>query len=163
MKESIGGAWLFGVIVAFMMIFVGYLVIMINYTTAFKLKNEVVHVIERYEGLSSGDNGSVKIINQYLKNSKYNAVGTCECETANSCYGATDLDNANLTQINNSNKNDRYYYCVQFYNTSNADNPNTGFYETQLFLNFNLPVLGRIAKITIRGQTIKMKYPIDYV
>lgn len=164
MRESIGGSWLFGTITVFMMIFVGYLVIMINYTSAFKMKNEAVHMIERYEGLSNGDKGSVKLINQYLANSKYTATGKCDCEGADGCYGAKafnatekiELGNqTSLVSLKNIKNTDDYYYCVKFYNLDNE----YGYYDIELFLNFNLPVLDQIAKFGIKGQTIKIKYP----
>ena len=63
MRESIGGTWLIGLVITFMLLFVAYLTVMINYSTAFKNKNEVVSIIEKYEGLSSGDTSSIGIIN----------------------------------------------------------------------------------------------------
>lgn len=156
MRESMGGAWLTGLVITFMLIFVAYLTVMINYSTVFKTKNEVVHIIEKYEGLSEKTDGSVQIINQYLANSGYNAKGKCECKgDPNSCYGAEDLSSHNLTK---NPTNGQYYYCVQYTNSAEK----TGYYDVQLFLKFDLPVLGQIGQFKIKGQTIKIKYPTGY-
>lgn len=146
MRESIGGTWLFGLVITFMLIFVGYLTVMINYSTAFKNKNEVVHIIEKYEGLSSKNNGSIHIINQYLNNSGYSATGSCP----SGWYGSTDLSKDNLT-TNGGNNN---YYCVKY----ESVNKDTGYFNVRLFLKFDLPVLGQLGRFEVKGQTIKIKY-----
>lgn len=144
MRESVGGTWLFGLVITFMLLFVAYLTVMINYSTAFKNKNEVVSIIEKYEGLSSGDTNSISIINNYLKNSGYNATGKCDEEW----YGATSLDSsANLIE-----KADNAYYCVKY----NSTGKQIGYFDVKLFLKFDLPVFGQIGRFKINGQTIKI-------
>ena len=131
---------------------------MITYSTAFKMKNETVNIIEKYEGLSK--NGSVKIINQYLSNSGYNGEGRCECESDWGCYGAKNLSDSSssLVKINNNNIKEDYFYCVQYH----SKGENSGYYDIQLFLKFDLPVLGKIGNFKVKGQTIKMKYPANW-
>ncbi len=159
MRESIGATWLFGLIIGITMMFVGYLVVMINYSTVFKVKNEVVNIIEKYEGLgttgytpgSSGSQpGSIWIINKYLVNSAYRATGKCP----DGWYGEENIDESSygkLTQNNSSNN----YYCVNYVNTGS----NTGYFEVKLFLKMDIPVLGRLGAFQINGQTIEIKYP----
>ena len=129
MRDAIGGAWLTGLIITFTLIFVAYLTVMITYSTAFKMKNETVNIIEKYEGLSK--NGSVKIINQYLSNSGYNGEGRCECESDWGCYGARNLSDSSssLVKINNNNIKEDYFYCVQYH----SKGENSGYYDIQLF------------------------------
>ena len=157
MRESIGGAWLIGLVITFMLIFVAYLTVMINYSTAFKTKNEVVNIIEKYEGISK--NTSLPIINNYLANSGYNAQGKCSCVDDNDnshCYGVSSLETTSTT-ISKASKNNKYYYCVEF---TVSDN-NTGYYNIELFLKFDLPVLGQIGNFKVKGETIKIKYPAN--
>ena len=56
--------------IIFMLIFVAFLSLSLNYTKAFKIKNEIITTIEKYEGLTSSESktspGSIKIINNYL-------------------------------------------------------------------------------------------------
>ncbi len=44
MKESIGGTWLLGFVLVFIVIFSAYLAVSINYTKAFKVKNKSSHL-----------------------------------------------------------------------------------------------------------------------
>ena len=52
MRESVGSTWLFGIVLAFTLIFSGFLVLALSYSKAYKLKNEVTSMIEKYEGLT---------------------------------------------------------------------------------------------------------------
>ena len=49
MRESIGGAWLFGIVTVFIFFFAAFLAYSISYTRAFNLKNEIINVIEQNE------------------------------------------------------------------------------------------------------------------
>ena len=46
MRESIGGAWLFGIVIVFIFLFAAFLTYSISYTKAFNIKNEIINYIE---------------------------------------------------------------------------------------------------------------------
>lgn len=155
MRDSIGGAFLFGIIFTFTLIFVSYMVIMINYSTVFKVKNEMVSIIEKYEGLSSGTidedgnvSSSIWIINRYLENSRYTGQGYCDGEDG--WYGAGTLEGGSKLVLGQKPA----FYCVKAIDDGNG----YGHYEVKLFLKFELPVIGNIARMTVNGETIKIKY-----
>lgn len=50
MRESIGGTWLFGIVITFIALFSGFLAYSISYTRAFNMKSEILNIIERDEG-----------------------------------------------------------------------------------------------------------------
>ena len=47
MRDSIAGAWLYSIILIFIVILVGFIAISINYNKAYKLKTTVVNLIEQ--------------------------------------------------------------------------------------------------------------------
>lgn len=53
MRESIGGTWLFGIVITFIALFSAFLSYAISYTKAFNLKSEILNMIERSEGWTS--------------------------------------------------------------------------------------------------------------
>ena len=55
MRESIGGAWLFGIVIVFIFFFSGFLAYSISYTKAFNVKNNIISFIEEYEGYTVGE------------------------------------------------------------------------------------------------------------
>ena len=50
MREAIGGAWLMGVVVFFIVLFTSYLALSVNHSRAFNVKNAIVEIIERHNG-----------------------------------------------------------------------------------------------------------------
>ena len=49
MKEAIGGSWLMQIVIFFVLLFAAFLCFAINYTRAFKVKNELIKTIQRYQ------------------------------------------------------------------------------------------------------------------
>ena len=59
MKEAIGSTWLMGMIITFIAIFSGFLAYSISYTKAFRVKNEVINIIEKNEGFTFSTHGRI--------------------------------------------------------------------------------------------------------
>ena len=154
MRESIGSTWILQLVIVFMLIFVAFLALSINYTKAYKIKNELLSIIEKYEGLNSKDNGSISIINNYLRYNSYGTMGTCDAES----FGATSLDSNSLVPTSDNTK---YYYCIKKINTSNMTFPDRASYEIETFFKFNLPLLGDIFTFRVTGEKIDINGPDD--
>jgi len=104
MRESIGSTWILQLVIVFILLFVGFLTLSLGYSKSYKVKNETLSVIEKYEGLTVD---AVKIINNYLEYNNYDAKGKCEDDT---WYG---LDNLTVTTLEKANPNKKYYYCIK--------------------------------------------------
>ncbi len=130
---------------AFTILFAAFLAIAITYNKAFKLKNESLTILEKYEGVSEK---SLSIINNYLKNNGYNTKGKCKSEE----YGVDSLDNSSYEL---ADKNKSYYYCISYYcNTTCSLNKNNKiYYKYKLFFKFNLPFFGDLTTFNINGET----------
>ena len=63
MRESIGGAWLFGIVIVFIALFSAFLTYSVSYTKAFNAKNEIINIIEENEGFTMHTDTSVDIKN----------------------------------------------------------------------------------------------------
>ena len=150
MRESVGSTWIFALAISFTLIFSGFLVLVLSYSKAYKLKNEMTSIIEKYEGITTNDKlnnkGSLSIINQYLYNSGYNAVGHCDVGS----YGVDDLLSDTIVQITDANKNQDYYYCLK---TNTSKSSCTTLFTITVFYDFNLPFFGQLKKYSISGQT----------
>ena len=55
MRQAIGGAWLYGIVIVFMMFMIAYVSATLNYSRAYKTKTQVVNIIEEYQGVVSGE------------------------------------------------------------------------------------------------------------
>ncbi|MCM1052580.1 MAG: hypothetical protein NC483_01195 [Ruminococcus sp.] len=143
MRQTIGGTWLMQLMILFILLFVGYIVLTLSYSKSIRLKNEVVTMVEKYNGLHDE---SVSLINNYLSSSGYTARGNCTATSGTGVYGATDLK---IMALEEAQPNKKYYYCVKKFKGANT----TKYYQVTLFYKFNLPILGNISGFTVRGTT----------
>ena len=155
MRQAVGSTWIFGIVLAFTLIFSGFLVLALSYSKAYKLKNEMTSIIEKYEGITKTDKknnlGSIQIMNDYLKNSGYKAKGHCYLsEYTGKVYGVDNLSDNYLTEVTEANQSNNFYYCVSY----NSDKKScTTLFTITVFYDFNLPVLGDIRQYSVTGQT----------
>ena len=165
MRESIGSTWIFQIVVIFILLFVGFLFLTLTYSKSYKLKNEVINIIEKN---GSVNKKSVALINNYLTNSGYSYKYRCPQQTAETIndpvwYGCNDLEGNTLVEVTNNSKD--YYYCIRkFTNKDNeagsygspANKNITMYYEIQIFYKFSLPIIENIGTFTTNGTTNDM-------
>ena len=133
MRQAIGSTWLMQLVIIFMLIFVAFLALSINYTKAFKTKNELVNMLEEREGIGSGeDTGALMLINNYLNYNNYSKRGRCEADE----YGVSNLNNASLEAVDRAR------------------------YQIRIFFNFSLPIIGDIFTFSVEGTTIDINHAL---
>ena len=62
MKEAIGGTWLFGIVLTFVVLFTTFISLSTNYSRCFRIKDEIITTIEHYNGVNEK---SLKYINEF--------------------------------------------------------------------------------------------------
>lgn len=190
MKKSISNFWLLSLVIVFIFIFSAYLIITLNYAKAFKVKNEVLSIIEKKKGISSNSTissvtsrfsgvGNVKVpksalgvINVYLNASGYKVKGNCYLNDGGQWYGIKELvDNSgdpviSYEKITTSNRNKKYYYCFSKRMNICSEGCNVSnsaipyFYNVLLFYKMELPVLGDLFTFRVKGTTDEIFYDV---
>jgi len=168
MREAYGGAWIYGIMITFTMIFVAYVAISINYSKVFTAKSHIINIIEQYQGLNSK---SLSKIDRQLEIDSYKGNGPCATKKTikssvisnNEAYGTGDF--VGVTGGSGTfNGAGKYQYCVY---KSHAIKSGAGsgvedyYYMVVTFLKFNFPVLGDIYNLRISGETHAINYPND--
>lgn len=145
MRQTIGGTWLLQLMIVFILLFVGFIVLTLNYSRTVRIKNEMIDMIEKYEGLNEQ---SIELVNNYLIYTNYNVEGVCVSNGGDTkgIYGAYDLTSNELEPAREGQK---YYYCIKKYKGANTSN----YYQITIFYKFNLPVIGDTSSFTIKGST----------
>lgn len=145
MRESIGGTWILGFVVLFVVLFSGYLAVSVNYTKAFKAKNKIINVIEENEGFTTT-----------------NFVGQIESQTLDSLKNSNSTEDkiyAYLKEIGyattklDSNKceSGNMYsggYCIKKVCSSNG-----AYYKVTSFVKIELPIVWSTFTVPIKGET----------
>ena len=174
MKNSISNVWILGIVILFLLIFSGFIIITINYNKVFKMKNTVISIIEKNDGVdndkrsscnetssipNSGGRticvgaGAVETINAYLYAMNYSATGDClmdnETFSEDEWYGVSDLSNPREARLVKADHNTRYHYCIAAHDTEFR----TKYFKVRLFFYFDLPVIGNLIPVNVDGTT----------
>ncbi len=155
MREAIGGALSIQLIAIFLFIINAYLAFNVNYTKAFNVKNEIINIIEKFEGYTgdtnpNGDGGSCTNGN--------NACNQIADYLEQIAYPANDFQCADGFH----KKLDRF--CIRSVqegylgSTSNNSQYMGSHYEVQTFVPIAFPGLDKILPIfsqvfSVRGET----------
>lgn len=141
MRESIGGTWLFQIAIVFILLFAGYLALSVNYSRAFKVKNEIISIIERNEGPTTKAQSQ---ITQYLGTVNHTVVG--KCETDETAFMSTHYGRGAYCLKKT---------CVDGHVISRA------YYKVTVFFKFDLPVVGDLFTFRVVGETKVIYKPED--
>lgn len=141
MRETIASTWIYQLVIIFILMFVAFLILSLTYSKNYKTKNEIIDIIEKYEGVNQK---SVQLINNYLSYTGYKVKHSCPTQP-NDWLGATSLENISLTK---AQVGEKYYYCLR-----RVINSNKMYYQVKTFFKFNLPIFGDIHTFTVDGTT----------
>ncbi len=154
MREAIGGSWLFNIVIFFVILFTGYLCLSINHTKAFNVKDDVVKIIERYNGFSdelnninaTNDDAIKEIVNS-LQEFGYRNSSSCPNDGGPVWYGF-DREGRRDTGNNNS------AFCIREVNgATGAGLPKNVYYQVVVFYQLDLPIFNNLFAFNLKGDT----------
>lgn len=169
MREAIGGTWLFGIVITFIVMFTSFLAYSISYTKAFNLKNEILNLIERHEGFSDTKLELKNATNEELYNDDTVAsLAFLKIKTMG--YNYTIIDEAYKrgadvcsTSEYIKPKNVEYKtggYCI-YYLCTNDSGSTKLHYKVTTFIALEIPVINLLLRIPISGETKTLYYDIN--
>ncbi len=165
MRESIAGAWLYSLILIFMVILVGFVSVSLNYNKAYKLKTSVVNIIEQFQGINKD---SVGTIGKHLDNNGYINGKTCRKLFKNG-EKYIEINNGVASNVKTKGASDAESKPAQVCVTRTLAKKNDDdtsvqrdyYYDVYMFFSFSLPVFGDVFKFTVTGSTNAIHYPND--
>ena len=161
MREAIGGTWLFGLVITFIVFFASFLAVSINYAKAFNVKNNVVDLISKYEG--NNCNARKKIAN-YLKDTGYLVTGVCP-KSGDYLYDGFNYIGYDL-EGNQVADGKKAYYCVstdsiEDTELATGDTLEKKYYRVMVFFKIDLPLVGELTTFKIKGETESIYFAKD--
>lgn len=168
MKSSIGNMWLIGLMITFILLFVSYILVTVDYNRSFKMKNEILSIVEKKHGMTNYtrgtnarsaingedvtvDSSTVQTINVFLHGSGYDIKGTCPTDDDANWYGVKELSyTKDKVDIEKATKGEEYYWCFAKYTIKSK---NKSYYRIRIFFRMNFPILGDILKFDVDGTT----------
>lgn len=159
MKEAIGGISIFQIVIAFIILFTGYICLSINYSKAYSIKNELLTIIKNQGGIcSSGDGSSVLcknfqyLVSNYLQETSYRSTGTCDDDWVGFDRNGELVDNGKSAS-----------FCVRGVNIANSGDqiPVGVYYEVEVFYQLDLPIINSLFHLSIKGETSRIYSPSE--
>ena len=146
MRESIGGAWLLGIVMTFIVLFASFLAVSINYSKAFKVKNNVVDLIEKHEGMTDE---AVDAIWNYLYTEGYILKSGCKA-------GYTGFDKGGK-----ATDQSKSLYCVKKNEITTDTALDKAYYSVEVFFRLDIPVIGELMTFSVTGETMSIYFAKD--
>lgn len=151
MRESFGGAFMIKLVLVFIVVYISFMAVAINYAKAFRVKNQVINILEQTK--FNGSKSSEEVVDNYLKKVNYNLSDNIEkiekkCNEQAESLGKTEIVVSEygvcLISMSDSNDSPRYY-TVTTYIT--IDFP---FFNISMIL----PIIGETKSIYYEGREI---------
>lgn len=152
MKESIGVLSLTNIVILFILVFTGYLCVMLNQTKAYNVKNEIITIIQKHNGL--GDDALAEI-KEYMDKVGYRSTGKCD---------KVDYNDGSITSkvIQTSGEltdSDKGMICITTHsinynlNDPTGQFPNAAYYDVKVFFALDMPIINSVFNFNLRGNT----------
>lgn len=142
MRESIGNAYLLGIVIFFTTIIMLFFTASMNYTRAFKAKNRIINILETNKTY----NGNVADeINKSLGDMHYRIANNAKCKTDGR------FEEAGLK--NQTEGTNGYRYCVYEFNN---ENDRGTYYGVVTYMYFDIPLINVTLEFPIYGETKTM-------
>lgn len=154
MRESIGATYIFSICLTFIILFTAYLAISLNYAKAFRIKSNIVSMIEENEGYCS--NNLEQKVRDYLISEGYTASGTCSPNISSTNSRTVDdyrLVSDGCIDIYNTGKCNACIYRRERYNNSDDIGDSNSYYKVVAFFKFDLPILNVLTNFKVGGET----------
>ena len=156
MKEAVGGIGITQIVIFFLILFSAYISVSINMSKAYKVRNEVISIIEKNNGLN---NTALSQIQNYMSSVGYRTTGNCN---SSDNFGWEGINGNNY---NNSSKALFCYRAMEVvYSTAGSAGdpqfPQSAYYQIKVFFSLDIPVINNVFKFHLIGSTRRLYYPV---
>ena len=155
MKESVGALSLTTIVIFFIILFSGYLCISVNNTKAYNVKNEMINIIQKHNGL---DDGTFEEIRDYMSTVGYRSTGPCDPEFDGVGYSATGTASGSRGAL----------FCIKEVQADGGDRydphnqfPDVKYYKIKVFFSLDLPIFNNAFSFSLSGVTKNIFYPVE--
>jgi len=132
MRESFGGAFMIKLVLVFIIIYVSFMAVAVNYAKAFRVKNQIINILEQNQYSGPGDSKTLNLVERYLASAHYHVDGvTCPSDNSLAAYGV----------------------CIE-----GASGGSMAHYMVYTYISIDFPFFGIRMRLPIRGETKTFVY-----
>lgn len=141
MRESFGGAFMIKLVLIFIVIYISFMAVAVNYAKAFRVKNNVINILEQSQ-FKLGD--SIDNIDNYLRGVPYNLNGNSSIKE----HCGVDFGNSNENRILTN-----YGVCIVENGSGNKH-----YYTVTSYISVEFPFFDIYMTLPISGETKMIIY-----
>lgn len=150
MRDAFGGAFSIKLMLIFLMLYVAFICVALNYARAFRVKNRIINIIEQNEGYCGSNIEQIdRDINEYLKMAGYTIL-------YNDVKDVVGNDKE-YDCLNTFTTGQGYCIYVKGNSTGSLDCNDKVVYSVETYMLFQIPIIdtftGLNFPITIKGET----------
>lgn len=135
MRDAYGGTFMIEIMMVFVVLFVSFTAVIVNVAKTFRIKNEIINIIEQDGGFNNGSKAQTDI-EAYFKTTSYQLI-----------YNRTDLESSCTSQDGGVWSSPGY--CV----VPLPSSKDTRYYKVTTYVSISLPFFGLEFTIPISGET----------
>ena len=135
MRESFGGVFIIKFLMVFIVFYISFMAIAINYAKVFRIKNQVINIIEQNQYSGNSDINTLDLIEQYLPTVHY-FVQEINCESRQN--NGQKVEGTNVNGI-----------CI----LPMSDDDNNQYYKVTAYIKIDFPFFGTNLVVPISGET----------
>jgi len=152
MREAIGNTFIVNLLLIFIAVMSALLIGSIGYSKAFKVKNRIIYILEKYEGYTA--------VAQTEINASLRDIGYPIAANNRQCPSPAAMG-ADRTVYGGSPAGMDYHYCI--YEYENIGTQGKGhYYGVITFMHFDIPLIGNYLQFQVRGKTRTMLDITDF-
>ena len=131
MKEAVGGTSLFFIVIVILSVFALYVSLAINWSAAYKVKDEILFYIETNRGMNKKALADIKA---YTKESGYAGWGKCE----GACWKGVSVNTVDGRATSERGTS----FCVKRTTyVTDSSLPERAFYDIKVFFKIDVPII----------------------
>ena len=145
MREAIGSQFILRLMIIFIFFFSAFLAITISYSQAFRLKNQIINDLEQYEGYNDE---SIEHMLEAADDYGYNREKNC-------------VDGAITPTVKTGANEGEKVVGVCIKGLKTGRNNESRYYQVETYVNFDLPLIGTLLAVPVKGETKIITNPVD--
>lgn len=114
MRESFGGAFIIKLLLVFIIVYISFMAIAINYAKAFRVKNQVINIIEQNQYTGDDDQLVISKIDSYLSSVAYNYSENNKIKDNCDSFKESKLTDNRACIVPLGNEDARYYKVITY-------------------------------------------------
>lgn len=146
MRGAIGNTMVMNIVIVFIVLTTALLVSSISYSKAFKMKTQIIDIIEKYDGnfdnTTNNESTITNEINEFLGAAGYRTIK----QTEKKCDEYVSKDETLVA------KTSSYDICI-IQKNNNSSTYHGPYYKVVVYMYLDIPVLGDMIKIPVSGET----------